>query len=170
MKGARVFKSAVLLSVLILPTVVWGQAGINAPAETLTLQQAVDLALRHNRLVHHEKLEVEKAADRLAAVATRRLPGFDVSLFQYQWIKPPEFRFKQGVFGTFPGLGPVPPVNTEITSSHGPSAFVFARATQPLTQLRRIGLGVRMSEVGRDVAESKLQLKQREVAHQVKRG
>ncbi len=163
-------KSAVLLAVLFLPTVVFGQAGINATAENLTLQQAVDLALRHNRLVHHEKLEVEKAADRLAAVATRRLPGFDVSLFQFQWLKPPEFRFKQGVFGTFPGLGPVPPVNTVIESSHGPSAFIFARATQPLTQLRRIGLGVRMSETGRDLAESKLQLKQREVAHQVKRG
>ncbi|MCI0390940.1 MAG: TolC family protein [Acidobacteria bacterium] len=163
-------KFAVLFAVLFLPTMVLGQSGTNAPAETLSLQQAVDLALRHNRLVNHEKLEVEKAADRLAAVATRRLPGFDVSLSQFQWIKPPEFRFNKGVFGTFPGLGPVPPVNTEITSSHGPSAIIFARATQPLTQLHRIGLGVRMSEAGRDVAESKLQLKQREVAHQVKRG
>jgi len=129
----------------------------------------VDLALRHNRLVNNEKLEVEKAADRLAAVATRRLPGFDVSMFQFQWFKPPEFRFQQGVFGTFPGLGPVPPVNTVIESSHGPSAFIFARATQPLTQLRRISLGVKMGEASRDLAESRLQLKQREVAHQVKR-
>jgi outer membrane protein TolC len=129
----------------------------------------VDLALRHNRLVNNEKLEVEKAADRLAAVATRRLPGFDVSMFQFQWFNPPEFRFKQGVFGSFPGLGPVPPVNTVVESSHGPSAFIFARATQPLTQLHRISLGVKMGEASRDLAESRLQLKQREVAHQVKR-
>ena len=164
------FKFAVLFALLFLPTVVWGQSGTNAPAETLSLQQAVELALRQNRLVNNEKLEVEKAADRLAAAATRRLPGFDVSMFEFQWFKPPEFRFQRGIFGVFPGLGPVPPVNTVVESSHGPSAFIFARATQPLTQLHRIGLGVRMSEVGREVAESKLQLKQREVSNQVKRG
>jgi outer membrane protein TolC len=140
-----------------------------AQGETLTFQQAVDIALEHNRLVNHEKLEVEKAADRLAAVATRRLPGFDVSLFQFQWFNPPEFRFRQGVFGTFPGLGPVPPTNTTIESSHGPSAFVFARATQPLTQLHRIGLGVKMGETNRDIAESRLQSKRSEVVNQVKR-
>jgi len=164
-----VFKLAVLFAVLFLPIPVRGQPGTNAPGATLTLQEAVETALRHNRLVRHEKLEVEKADDRLAAIATRRLPEFDVSLFQLQWFKPPEFRFDKGVFGTFPGVGPFPPVNTVITSSHGPSAFIFARATQPLTQLHRIGLGVRMGELSRDVAESKLQLKQREIAHQVKR-
>ena len=169
LKGARVFKFAVLFAVLFLPTLVWGQSGVNAPAETLTLQQAVELALRHNRLVNHEKLEVEKAEDRLAAVTTRRLPVFDVSVLELQWFKPPEFRFGRGVFGVFPGLGPVPPTNTVITSSHGPSAFIIARATQPLTQLHRIGLGIKMSELGRDVADSKLQAKQRDVAHQVKR-
>jgi outer membrane protein TolC len=191
MKGAQVFKFFVLFAVLLLPTLVRGQsntpgetgafqqlgwslpvrafASSNTPAETLTFQQAVELALRHNRLVNHEKLEVEKAAERLAAAATRRLPGFDVSVSQFQWFKPPEFRFRQGVFGTFPGLGPVPPTNTVIESSRGPSAFIIARATQPLTQLHRIGLGVKMSEANRDVAESKLQSKQREVTHQVKR-
>jgi outer membrane protein len=137
--------------------------------ERLSFQQAVDMALLHNRLVNHEKLEVEKASDRIAAVATRRLPGFDVSLFQYQWFNPPEFRFKQGVFGTFPGLGPVPPVNTVIESSRGPSAFIFARATQPITQLHRIGLGVKMSEANRDIAEARLESKRREVTNQVKR-
>ena len=170
MKGASVFKFAVLFAVLLLPIVVSGQSGTNASVETLSIQQAVDLSLKNNRLVHYEELEVEKASERLAVVATRKAPAFDVSMFQYQWIKPPEFRFQRGVFGVFPGLGPVPPVNTVVESSHGPSALIFARATQPISQLHRIQLGVRMSEMNRDVAESKLQLKRREVANQVKRG
>jgi outer membrane protein TolC len=169
MKGAPVFKFAVLCVILFLPVKIWCQSGKDASGETLTLQQAVDLALQHNRLVNHEKLEVEKAADRLAATSTRRLPQFNISLLELQWINPPKFRFGRGVFGVFPGLGPVPPVNTDLTSGYGPSAFIFASATQPLTQLHRIGLGMRMSEVGRDVAESKLQSKQREIANQVKR-
>jgi outer membrane protein TolC len=139
-----------------------------AQSERLNFQQAVDMALLHNRLVNHERLEVEKAADRLSVIATRRLPQFDVSMLQFQWFKSPEFRFNQGVFGTLPGLGPVPPVNTVIESSHGPSAFIFARATQPLTQLHRIGLGVKMGEANREIAESRLEAKRREVTNQVK--
>jgi outer membrane protein len=195
---AHVFKFTVLsLAILLLPAIVRGQSDTQretgafqelrwslpvrafvssnkqgaqgAQGETLTFQQALDMALRYNRLVNHEKLEVEKAADRLAVIATRRLPEFDVSMFQFQWFKPPEFRFRQGVFGTFPGIGAVPPTNTVVESSHGPSAFIFARATQPLTQLHRIGLGVKMGEANRDIAESRLESKRREVTNHVKR-
>lgn len=161
------FKSAVLCVVLFLPILVCGQSG--ASGESLTLQQAVELALRQNRLIRVERLEVEKVADRQAVTATRRLPVFDVSMLQLQWFKPPEFRFHKGIFGIFPGLGPVPPVNTVVSSSHGPSLFIFARASQPLTQLHRIGLGLKAGEVSRSLAENKLQLKQKEVAHQVRR-
>lgn len=163
------FKFTVLCVVMLLPALVRGQSATSASDEPLTLQQAVDLALQQNRQVSLEKLEVEKAADRQAVLATRRLPVFDVSLLQLQWFKPPEFRFRQGVFGIFPGLGPVPPVNTEITSSHGPSAFLLARATQPLTQLHRVGLSMQMGDLNRNLAENKLQARRREVAYQVKR-
>ena len=145
------------------------QSGSPAPGETLSLPQAVETALRQNRLIRNEKLEVEKASDRLAAIGTRRLPGVDISVFELQWFQPPEFRFSRGVFGNFPGLGAVPPVNTSISSSSGPTAFIFARATQPLTQLYRIGLGMRMGEINRDLAQGKLELKQQEIVHQVKR-
>ena len=145
------------------------QSGSPAPGETLSLPQAVETALRQNRLIRNEKLEVEKASDRLAAIGTRRLPGVDISVFELQGFQPPEFRFSRGVFGNFPGLGAVPPVNTSISSSSGPTAFIFARATQPLTQLYRIGLGMRMGEINRDLAQGKLELKQQEIVHQVKR-
>ncbi|MFN0085884.1 MAG: TolC family protein [Blastocatellia bacterium] len=170
MKEARLFRIAVFCAVVLLPAGGWCQSGPGASGETLTLQQAVDLALRHNRLINHERLEVEKASDRVAAINTRRLPGFDVSVQQLQWFNPPGFRFDRGVFGAFPGIGPFPPVDTVVTSSHGPSAFILVRATQPLTQLHRIGLGIRMSELSRDAAESKLEAKRREITHQIKRG
>ena len=163
--GAVVLRFAVLFAMLMAPIC----AGAQSTEGVLTLQQAIELGLRHNRLIRHERLEVEKASDKLAALATRRMPGVDVSVFEMQWINPPEFRFSRGVFGSFPGLGPVPPVNTTISSSFGPTAFIFARATQPLTQLHRIGLGMRMGEINRELAESRLQLKQREVTHQIKR-
>lgn len=162
------FKIFALCVLICLPSAVRCQSAASVPAEKLTLSQAIDAALRQNRLVNVEKLEVEKAGDRLAALATRRLPGFDVSVMEFQWFNPPEFRFNRGVFGQFPGLGPVPPTNTTVTSSYGPTAFIIARATQPLTQLHRINLGIKMSELGREVADSKLTAKKKEIAHQVK--
>lgn len=158
-----------LCLIIFLPIEIRCQSAESVSSEKLTIQQAVDLALRHNRLINIEKLEVEKSSDKLAAVSTRRLPGFDVSVQEFQWFNPPEFRFSQGVFGQIPGLGPIPPTNTTVASSHGPSAFIIARATQPLTQLHRINLGMKMSEIGRDVADSKLEIKKREISHQVKR-
>ncbi len=163
------FRFALLLIIMAMPICGGAQSGSPVAGETLSLPQAVETALRQNRLIRNEKLEVEKASDRLAAIGTRRLPGVDISVFELQWFQPPEFRFSRGVFGNFPGLGAVPPVNTSISSSSGPTAFVFARATQPLTQLYRIGLGIRMGEINRDLAQGKLELKQREIVHQVKR-
>jgi outer membrane protein TolC len=164
-----VIKIFALFVIIFLPIEIRCQATNNTSEEKLTIQKAVDLALRQNRLVNIEKLEVGKAEDRLAGTTTRRLPGFDVSMLELQWFNPPEFRFNKGIFGLFPGLGPVPPTNTTVASSHGPSAFIFARATQPLTQLHRIGLGIKMGELGRDLADNKLEIRKREVALQVKR-
>lgn len=157
-------KIAVICVVLFLPV-----RGLCQTAETLTLEQAVEIALRENRQVRHEKIEFEKSLDRLATITTRRLPGFDVSVLQLQWLNPLNFRFDRGVFGSFPGIGPVPAVDTEIRSDRTPSAFIAATATQPLTQLRRIGLGIRLGEVTRDLAEQKLSRQQRETVNQVKR-
>lgn len=161
------FRFTLLCVVLLLPVRAWCQS--NAASPTLSLQQAVDIALVQNRLVSNERLEVEKAAERVGFTASRRLPAFDIYTLSLEWFQPPEFRFDRGVFGVFPGLGPVPPTNTNISSGHGPSTFIMARATQPLTQLHRIGLAVRMSEISRELAEHRLRSKQSDVSHQVKR-
>ncbi len=157
---------ALLCVVLFLPFEGWGQT---APAETLTLEQAIELALRENRQIKHEKFEYQKSIDKLATIETRRLPGFDISVLQLQWFNPLNFRFDRGVFGTFPGIGPVPGADTEVKSDRTPSAFIMATATQPLTQLHRIGLGIRLGEVTRDLANEKLSRQQREIVNQVKR-
>ena len=63
------FRFLFLCAVLLLPTQVWCQT--NPASPTLTLQQAVDIALIENRLISNEKLEVEKANERIAFTASR---------------------------------------------------------------------------------------------------
>ena len=46
---------------------------------------------------------------------------------------------------------------------------MIAQATQPLSQLYRIGLGVRLQEVGGAVAHEQLRLQQQTIVYDVKR-
>src|SRR5262249_1831165 len=140
-----------------------------AGGETLSLEQAINLALRRNRLIKNDQLEVEKLAERVEVARTRRLPQFEFDFLGLQTITPIEFRFDRGSLGPLPGGSPFPLRDVRIASSHAPDALPFARRTQPLTQLRRIKLGVRLQEVGREIAESKLEAQRLAVVNQVKR-
>ena len=156
---------AVLLVLLCLPVAGSAQQTI----ETLTIDQAVAFALKHNRLLLNEEIEVEKAADQVAAARTRRLPAFDLTVFQAQLLSPLDFEFRRGALGTYPNLGPIPSRDTDISRGRKPATLIFGRASQPLTQLPRINLGIRLQESRRELAESRLQAQRQTVINQTKR-
>lgn len=162
--------------ILLLPAAVLGQSqaaaqvnSSNGTSEVLSLDQAIQIALRHNRLVRNDELEVEKAAERVEIARTRRLPQFDLDFLGLQAITPVEFRFDSGSLGTLPGGAPFPLQDTRIRSPRHPNALLTARLTQPLTQLPRINLGVQLQQANRELAEAKLESQRRAVANQVKR-
>ncbi len=138
-------------------------------AQVLSLDDAVRIALAQNRMVRNEQLEVDKAGERVAATRTRLYPHFDVSVLSLQLLTPLDFRFPKGAFGLFPQIGPVPPTDTTIETSPKPVAFVLATATQPLSQLRRIGLGIKLQETTHDLARNSLRSQQLSLVNQVKK-
>ncbi len=166
-------RTITLCLLLLLPAAVLGQSPVatetNAKGETLSLDQAIQIALRHNRLVKNDELEVEKAAERIEIARTRRLPQFEFDFLGLQTITPVEFRIDSGSLGNLPGGALFPLQDVRIRSPRHPKAFLTARATQPLTQLPRINLGVRLQQANRELAEAKLESQRRAVANQVKR-
>ncbi len=160
---------AILVGLLLIPIAARGQQTVSASVETLTLEQAVAIALKHNRLIKNEALEVEKAAERVAVSRLRRLPQFELTLLQTQMFTPLQFHFPRGAFGSTTATGPIPARDVTLSQSLRPNTFFLAKAEQPLSQLHRIGLGVRLSEVGQELAESKLNAQRQAVASQVKR-
>jgi hypothetical protein len=50
--------------------------------------------------------------------------------------------FKEGAFGTFPGIGPIPAERTTLRTDPGFKTDIYTRAAQPLSQLYRIGLNI----------------------------
>src|SRR5919202_1871656 len=139
------------------------------PAEPLTLERAISLALARNRPVQNARLDVENFSDRLAELRTKRLPSFKVTALVSQPLTPFEVHFEKGVFGTFPGTGPIPNEDTTISSSMKPTALLTGQITQPLSQLHRINLNIKQAELGRAISEQELRRKRQSVVNEVKR-
>lgn len=136
---------------------------------TLTLDQAIEVALKNNRETRNARLEIDKSNDKLDAFRTRRLPSFKVSSLISQPLSTFETNFEKGVFGTYSGIGPVPAENTAITSSTNTTALLISQVSQPLTQLRRIDLQIKQQELGVEISETQLHAKEQALVNEVKR-
>src|SRR5262245_17520297 len=124
--------------------------------DVLTLDEAVSLALQHNRKLAVATLAVERAERTLEASKTRKLPTIEVQAIAGSTLNPVRVTFPGGAFGTYPGIGPVPAVDTVVEAPPTLTGNVSAIVSQPLTQLHQIGLGTKMSELSRDVEQEKL--------------
>lgn len=159
--------SAVALTIAAATSTAWAQEpGQNA--ELLTLDRAVELALGDNRTVASAELDVEKARDRVAEAHTLRFPSVKLYVIGSENLSSIDTTFERGVFGTFPGIGPVPATDTTISTSHQPTLSVVSQVSQPLSQLYRIGLNEKLARVGVELAREETRAKQQDVVASVK--
>ncbi|HEU0174233.1 MAG TPA: TolC family protein [Blastocatellia bacterium] len=163
--ATRIFQLAALAALLIVPRVAQCQ---QAAAEVLTLEQAIALALRDNRQIKTTMLEVNKSEDRLAAARTRRLPEFKFNALGSQLLSSLDFKFEQGVFGNYPGIGPIPTRETVISTPRRPTFIMAGQINQPLSQLYRIGLNLKQLGAGREIARQEMRARRQSVINNVK--
>jgi outer membrane protein TolC len=157
-----------LLFAVVIALPAWAQQDSTSSANQLSLDAAISLAMANNRRVKRTALEVEKSEDAVAAMRTERLPQFNLTLLESELLTPLNFQFPEGTFGTFPGIGPIPAHNTDISTPLRPTTYVFQTTTQPLSQLYRIGLGIQAGEVKVELAREALRQQRQTVADQVK--
>lgn len=158
-----------LIVVLLVPASVSAQGNSRSPTEVLSLEQAVALALENNRTVKNAGLEVSKAEDRLAVARTHRLPSVSFNAFSSLLLQRVDFTFKQGSLGASPFGTPNPAQDATISTPRTFNLFAYASVDQPLSQLYRINLSVRLSEVGRQLAGEDLRAQRQSVANDVKK-
>src|ERR1700756_3543895 len=111
-------------------------------APVLTLDEAVSLALQHNRLVKNSVLEAQKYDFRVNTALSQRKPQFHFSILGGEFLNSFNFTVPAGSLGTFASTGPVPATNAKIHNAAVPTAFLNASIAQPLTQQYKIGLGI----------------------------
>jgi outer membrane protein TolC len=160
---------AALLTMVTATLVTAGHAVAETPGEPLTVEQAVALALQNNRRIAVAALGVDRAEQRVAAARTNRLPSLSVQALAGTTLDTVSMTFPAGAFGRYPGIGPIPSSDALVQSPRAVSGTVDATLAQPLTQLFRIGLGTRLSEIGRDIEKEKLRQERSAIAGDVRR-
>jgi outer membrane protein TolC len=149
----------------------WGVAafGQGTPDQTpeLTLIDAIQIALGNNRSVQIAKLDCTKSGWDLAESKTHRCPELKTEMLASDLITAPVYTYAEGIFGTVNNQ-PVPSKNVEISLSNGVTGYAITTATQPISQLYQIHLGIREKELSADLAGEKYKQKRQTTAADVK--
>ena len=137
-------------------------------APLLTLNDAVTLALRHNRLVKNSELEAQKYDFRVNTARSLRKPQFQFSMLGGELLHSFNFTIPQGSLGTYPGVGPIPSTNAKIHTPAVFTTYLTGSIDQPLTQQYKIGLGIHASELARDIAREDTRAERQKIAAEVR--
>lgn len=137
-------------------------------APVLTLDEAVTLALQHNRLVKNSVLEAQKYDFQVSTARSRRKPQFQFSMLGGELLHPFDFTFEKGVFGTYPGIGPIPGENAKVHTPAVFTTYLTGSIDQPLTQQYKIGLGIHATEIGRDISREDIRAERQKIAAEVR--
>ncbi len=173
-KTGRWARLVLICSVLagIYPGMVVGQPqqtlSGDGDAPVLTLDEAVNLALQHNWNVKNSVLEVQKQDFEVSTARSRRKPQFQFTMLGGELLHSFDFTIPQGSLGTYANTGPIPSTNAKI---HTPSVFttyLTGSIDQPLTQQYKIGLGIRASEIGRDIVREEVRAERQKIAAEVR--
>src|SRR6266566_4981288 len=154
-----------LLLLLLVRGVVQAQQSAPASGESLTLDQAIALALRDNHGMKIAKLDVERADEDISAAKTYRLPSLHAYTSVSSNLANNELKVPNPANNLFPGLGPFFTLN----DTRKVTAIFAASVIEPLTQQYRIGLNIKLEKVSRELAQAKLRQQQNETIDQVKK-
>ena len=136
-------------------------------AQLLTLDEAVGLALAHNRDIASARLEPLKISEQRAALRSRRLPAADLFVLGSQTLNPLNFTFSEGLLGVYAGTGPIPATDVPVKTGPAFTGFYVARLVQPISPLLRIRQNVRLLDISFEVAREQTRVQEQEVTSNV---
>jgi outer membrane protein TolC len=134
----------------------------------LTLEQAINLALKQNHSVHLRSLSVEQMQSKKDEARSNYLPQVKASGNILHITELEGVEFPVGAFGNFPSTGPVPAKSLIIDQGSDTAYTGGVGLEQPLTQLFRIHQGNVAAKEDVLVAKTQLDQTQDAIALQVR--
>jgi outer membrane protein len=155
------------LAVLACGLCTWAQQPTASP-DMLTIDQAVRTALANNLYLKIVTLDLDTSKDKVAVAKTHRYPAFNIYAFGSQLLSPISFQVAAGQFGTYPGIGPIPAINTPISTPSQPTAYLFGTISQPLLTLKKINLHVHGEELSLEQTVQQVRQQRNTIVNDVK--
>jgi len=168
MRSSRLGARLLLVVIAMLAAISAFAQDSTAAPDLLTIDQAVKIALANNLYLKIVNLDLDVSKDKIAAAKTRRYPAFNIYTFGSQLLSPISFQVPAGQFGTYPGIGPIPAVNTNITTPSQPTAYIFGTISQPLLTLHKINLHVHGEELSMEQTVQQVREQQNTIVDDVK--
>jgi outer membrane protein TolC len=155
---------AALSFLLATPLALWCQQSAPTAAEVLSLDQAINIALRNNRSLKNSRLNVEKGEDQIRSIRTSRLPSTHLYALVSQDMVKHETSLTNPFTGVFPGIGPF----FSLSTPRRPTAVFAAQVLQPISQQYRIGLAIDVVKLARDEEQQKFRSQEQSLINNVK--
>ncbi len=143
-------------------------AGANAQPRTLTLDEAVSLAARHNSAVKIADKKVTEMDARIHEARAGYFPSVANDTTSVHIANQERVEIPQGALGVYPQIGPLPGAPTSLVQGQNNFLLSTTTVSQPITQFFKIRAGVDMARA--DAAEARAEARQTtdEVAFKVK--
>lgn len=146
-----------------------GQGELATPqTPRLTLDEAVSLAKKQNTQIQISTLDITKAIEQTNQFKTQRFPVLKVYANVGASLTPINLTVPKGTLGNYSGTGPIPAEDATIKTPRQITGFIYGSAAQPLTQLYKIGLGLKAARIGEQAAREKLRQQIQETTRQIK--
>ena len=154
---------------LVLGTIALLARAQESSPPVLTLEDAIQQAVKNNSALKTASLETLRATDDLAASKTRRFANTNIIGLGGQLLTHPSVTFQQGSLGVYPGVGPIPGTDQKINVARKPAGSLFASITQPLSTQYRLHLQLKALSLGLQATRQEQEKTRLEVIDQVRR-
>jgi outer membrane protein TolC len=138
-------------------------------AEELKLEDAIQLAIQHNRQIAMARLEVAKAGEQIASARTNLLPSTHLSADASQQLRPIEYTIQRGQLGDFASTGPIPSNDVKLSTPLQPTGTVSVKVSQPLTGIYKVKLNLEALGLSKQVDQEKIRATQLDVVRDTRK-
>jgi outer membrane protein TolC len=140
----------------------------SSAAQELKLEDAIQLALDHNRQLIINRLDVSRSDEQISALHTRLFPTVKLSSDLSQQLRPIEYTIERGQLGDYSSTGPLPNNDVKLSTPLQPTGTLGAKVTQPLAGIYKVRLDLGALELSRQENQEKVRASAQEVVRQTK--
>jgi outer membrane protein TolC len=141
----------------------------SSQAQELKLEDAIQLALEHNRQLAIKKLEVAKAVEQISSLHTSLLPAVHLSADLSQQLRPIDYTIARGQLGDYGSTGPIPSNDVKLSTPLQPTGMLTAKVSQPLVGIYKTRLNLRALELSKQVDQEEVRASIQDVVRDTKK-